>query len=134
MPFRIYNRPLKPKEAILISLLALLLGLIGAFIAYFVYAKPLVWVLLVTAGFVYIAVSMSWAYLDHYSRDIAMRGHNIFIYFVLAMIILAFLTTKEGQPFPKWQIPALIAAGAVCYSLAGVVAVKNFIRWKKGEF
>ncbi|MBC8377857.1 MAG: hypothetical protein H8E62_01650 [Planctomycetes bacterium] len=103
------------------------------FVAYYILLMPILKVVVVTLGIMYLSLSFAWASLDLRSRKIAVKGHNMFVYFAIAMVILAFFITKEGELFPKWQIYALLAVGFICYSFSGIVAVKNFIKWRKGE-
>jgi hypothetical protein len=126
--------PLTPKQAIVISL-CVALGGIPAVLA----AHVFLYEALGTAGLYYalalfLTLAVSWSFLDWQTRDLAIRGNNAFVMFAVALIIVVAVVQKEHEPFPGWAIASLIVAGVAGYSVAGICGIRNFIRWRRGEF
>src|SRR4051794_11700039 len=133
--FSHYGRPpLTPKHAIIISLCVLLGGIPAAFAANSFLLVPLGTAFLYCAGAAYLAVAFAWSYLDWKTRNAAIRGNNAFVFFAVCLFILLLVIQKEHEPFPKWAIGLLVAAGIAGYSVAGFCGVKNFVRWRRGEY
>jgi hypothetical protein len=81
-------------------------------------------------------IAFLWASLDQKGRRAAIRAHNRFIYFLLALMVLLLILEwgKEGKPFQRRAAYALIAAGVAAYSVMAYYAVVNFRRWRRGDF
>ena len=83
---------------------------------------------------VYITLGFAWSYLEWPSRNAAVRGNNLFVLVVVALVVAATFTTRQGEPFPTWAMVAGVIAGIVGYSVAAVYGVRNFIRWRRGFY
>jgi hypothetical protein len=123
-----------PKQALAISLCVLFGGIPAVLAAHFFLYVPFSMALLYYAGAVYVAFAVSWSYLDWTTRNAAIRGHNAFVVFAVCLFIVVLIVQKEHEPFPRWAIALMIAAAVAGYSVAGFCGVRNFLRWRRGEF
>ena len=126
--------PLEPKWAVIISLVAIVIGLLAVAVAYLFFYVQLSVAFLCYALVTYLTLGISWSFLEWSSRNAAIRGNNYFIYFAIAVFIIAVISTDSYEPFPRWAIVALILGAIAGCSVMGFYGVKNFIRWKSGEF
>jgi len=124
--------PLILKQAIAISIIVPVVGLVVAIIVHFylyvTVTKCIVGYLIVC----YLAIGMSWSFLDWNTRALAIKGHNAFTIIAVLVILLAIIFGKDHVPFPVWGIIILIVAGILGYSVMGICAIKNFIYWRRG--
>ena len=123
-----------PKQALVISLCVLFGGIPAVIAAHFFLYVPFSTAWLDYAGAVYLAFAISWSYLDWATRDAAIKGHNAFVVFAGCLFVVVLVTQKEHEPFPRWAIVSMIAAGVAGYSIAGYCGLRNFRRWRRGEF
>jgi len=79
------------------------------------------------------AISISWSFLEWHTRNLAIRGNNIFVIVSVVVIGLAIVFGNDYEPFPKWGIIIIIIAGILGYSVAGICAFKNFRLWLRGD-
>ena len=128
------QRPMTPRQALIITLCVLLGGIPAVIAAHVFLYVPLGTAWLYYAGAAYLSFAVSWSYLDWQTRNAAIRGHNAFVIFAVCLIIVVFVIQKEHEPFPDWAIVLLIVAGIAGYSVAGFCGVRNFLRWRRGEF
>jgi hypothetical protein len=126
-------KPLEPKWAVWFSL-ATPFGVAFVFLANRYLLTP--WhVAFAWYGIVaYIVVALSWSSLERESRNAAIRGNNVFVVTAFVLVAIAMFTTREGEPFPKWALIVGIIAAVGGYSVAGVFAVRNFMRWLRGYY
>ncbi len=123
-----------PKQALVISLCVLFGGIPIVFAAHAFFYVPFGTALLCYAGAVYLSFAVSWSYLNWETRNAAIKGHNAFVIFAVSLFIVVLVIQKEHEPFPRWAIALLIAAGVSGYSVAGFCGIRNFLRWRRGEF
>jgi hypothetical protein len=123
-----------PKQALTISLCVLFGGIPAVIAAHFFLYVPFSTAWLYYAGAAYLAFAVSWSYLDWKTRNAAIRGHNAFVVFAVCLLVVVLITQKEHEPFPRWAIALMIAAGVAGYSVAGFFGLRNFLRWRRGEF
>jgi phosphatidylglycerophosphate synthase len=128
------KRTATPRQAIIISLTVLLGGVPAVFASNYFFSVPLVTAFLCYGFAVYVSVAVSWSYLDGKTRNAAIRGHNLFVIFAVCLFAILLLIQKEHEPIPGWAVTLFITAGVAGYSVAGFCAVKNFWRWRRGEF
>jgi CDP-diglyceride synthetase len=128
------KRPLTPRRALVISLCVLLGGIPAALAAHVFLYEPLGSTFLYYVLALYLTLAFSWSFLDWQTRNAAIKGNNAFVVFAVALIIVLAVVQKEHEPFPGWAIASLIVGGVAGYSVAGVCGVRNFIRWRRGEF
>ncbi len=126
--------PLEPRWAVVLSLIAILGGLIVVAAACLLLFVPLVTGLCWYALVVYLVVAYSWASLDWRTRAAAIRGNNAFIIFVVCLLVVLLIVQDEHEPFPTWATVLLVAAGVAGYSVMGVQGFRNFLRWRRGDF
>jgi hypothetical protein len=126
--------PLHPKWAVRFTLLTFPLGLLLVFLAhqYLLTAWHIAfaWYALIA----YIIIAYSWSFLEWPSRNSAIRGNNFFVLTAIALVIIATITTRQGESFSMWAIAIGILAAIAGYSVAGVYAVRNFLHWRKGQY
>jgi hypothetical protein len=81
-------------------------------------------------------LAFPWASLDWETRNRAVRAHNLFVYFTVAILVVALLVQwkPRGESFPKWAIVAIISAGVAAYSVMARHAIANFLKWRQGDF
>jgi hypothetical protein len=123
-----------PRQALIISLCVLFGGIPAVFAAHFFLYVPFGEASLYYAGAVYLTFAVSWSYLDWKTRNAAIRGHNAFVIFTVGLLVVLLIIQKEHEPFPHWAIALLIIAGVAGYSVAGYCGIRNFLRWRRGEF
>ena len=133
-PLRFDKPPLKPKWAVIISLITIVVGPLAVAVAHLFFYVTLLKALLCYALVAYLMLGLPWSFLDWKSRNAAIRGHNYFVYFAVPVFVIAIITTDSYEPFPRWAIIALIVGGIAGYSVMGFCGIKNFIRWIRGEF
>ncbi len=77
-----------------------------------------------------------WACLDWETRNRAVRAHNLFVCFTMAIVVLALVVQwkPKEEPFPKWAIAAIITAGVAAYSVMARHAIANFQKRRHGAF
>jgi hypothetical protein len=137
-PLHIGTRKLlTPRQAVAISLGGIGIGAIATILACTVFYVPL-WQAMTGYGIMsFFCVAFPWASLQLETRNRAVRAHNYFVYFFIAMLIVVVVAqwgTKEGKPFPKLAIAAVIVAGVAAYSVMAYYAVVNFRKWLRGDF
>jgi peptidoglycan/LPS O-acetylase OafA/YrhL len=123
-----------PKQALIISLCVLFGGIPAVFAAHIFLYEPFSTAFLYYGVATYLTLAVSWSYVDSKTRNAAIKGHNVFVIFAVCLFIVVLVVQKEHEPFPRWAIALLIAAGVAGYSIAGVCGIKNFLRWRRGEF
>lgn len=131
---RLDKPPLEPKWAVIMSLTIIFVGLLAVAVASTLFYVSLPMAFFCYALVVYGTLGVSWSFLDWKSRNAAIRGNNYFVYFAIAIFIIAMITTDSYAPFPRWAIIALILGAIAGYSVMGFCGIRNFIRWKRGEF
>jgi len=77
-----------------------------------------------------------WACLDWETKNRAVRAHNLFVYFTMAIVVAALVVQwkPKEEPFPKWAIAVIITAGVAAYSIMARHAIANFQKWRHGDF
>jgi hypothetical protein len=128
------RRSLTPRQALIISLSVIVGGIPAVLAAWYYFDVPLGAACLSYGLAVYLALAVSWSYLALGTRNAAIRGHNAFVIFTVCVVALLVLTQKEHEPFPAWAMGSLIVAGVAAYSVVGICGLKNFLRWRRGEF
>jgi len=128
--------PLTPRQAIAITVGGVSLGAIVVVVSCVIYLVPWPTALGWYAVGAFFTVAFPWVGLDWETKNSAVRAHNRFVYFAVAVFVLVLILQygTEGQPFPRWGIAALIVAGIAAYSVMAYHAVRNFRRWRRGEF
>jgi hypothetical protein len=128
--------PLTAPQAVAISLGGVAVSIIGGIVAYTLFLVPLWQALAGCAVVSFFSLAFPWASLEWQTRNRAVRAHNRFVYFVLAMVVVILIlqSGKEKQPFPAWAIAAVIIAGVAAYSVMAYYAVLNFGKWRAGAF
>ena len=81
-------------------------------------------------------LAFPWASLDWETRNRAVRAHNLFVYFTIAIVVVALVVQwkPKEESFPKWAIAAIITAGVAAYSVMARHAIANFQKWRHGAF
>lgn len=128
------KQPLTPRQAVVISLCVMLGGIPAVLAAHVFLDEPLGTALLYFVLALYLTLAFSWSFLDWQTRRLAINGNNAFVVFAVALIIVLAVVQKDHEPFPGWAIASLVVAGVAGYSVAGICGVRNFIRWRRGEF
>ncbi|HWF19991.1 MAG TPA: hypothetical protein VG754_12025 [Verrucomicrobiae bacterium] len=131
------KKTLTPRQALAISVGGLGIGMILLAVACGVFLVPFSEAMAGYAIMGFFCVAFPWASLKLETRNRAVRAHNYFVYFFIAMLIVTVIAqwgTKEGTPFPKWAIGLVIIAGVAAYSVMAYYAVVNFRKWLKGGF
>ena len=125
--------PLKLKHAIIISIIVPVVGIPTAIMIHYLLfiesIKCIIGYLLVS----YWSICFSWSYLEWHTRNLAIRGHNMFVYISVVVIGFAIVFGKDHEIFPQWGVIAIFVAGIFGYSVAGFCACKNFKLWLRGE-
>ena len=130
------GKTVTPRQAVAISLGGLGVGAAIVVIACMVFLVPF-WEAMIYYGIgAFFVLAFPWACLDRETRRRVIRAHNLFIYFIMALLIvtLAVQWGTGGKPFPMWAIWTLVAAAVAAYSVMAYYAVVNFWRWRHGEF
>ena len=128
------KRFITPKQALVISLCVALGGIPIVLAAHIFFYVSYGAALLCYAGAVYLSSAVSWSCLDRKTRNAAIRGHNAFVIFAVSLFIVVLVIQKEHEPFPRWAMGLLVTAGVMGYSVAGFCGIRNFLRWRRGEF
>lgn len=126
--------PLEPRWAVVLSLTAVLGGLIAVAAAYLLLFVPLVTALCYYVLVAYLFAAYSWASLDWRTRNAAVRGHNAFVIFAVCLLVVLLIVQDEHEAFPTWATVLLVAAGVAGYSVMGVQGFRNFLKWRRGDF
>jgi hypothetical protein len=125
--------PLQPKQAIVMSLIAIIgIPLVGTLANLFLFT-PLMPTILWSAIALYFDLGISWSFLRWDTRNAAIRGHNAFVIFTVILFCVVMVISDDYEPFPKWAIVALIIGGTCGYSVMGICAIKNFLKWLRGN-
>jgi hypothetical protein len=128
--------PLAPRQAVVISLGGLAVGVIVLILACTLHLVPLWQALACYALGAFFLLAFPWACLEWETRNRAVRAHNRFVYFVIATLIVT-LVMQWGtakKPFPKLAIAAIVLVGIAAYSVMAHYAIVNFRKWRHGEF
>ena len=128
--------PLTARQATAIGLGGLGVGVVVVIISCTVFFVPLSQAMMWYAVGAFFILAFPWACLEWETRNRAVRAHNRFVYFTIAVVVVAVVTQRgtEGKPFPKWAIAAIVAAGVAAYSVMAYHAIRNFQRWRRGDF
>jgi len=128
--------PLAPRQAVFISLGGLAVGIVAAVVACTFFSVPLGQAMVGYAVISFFALAFPWASLESQARNHAVRAHNLFVYFVIAILVVTLLVQwgTEKKPFPLWAIAAIVVAGIAAYSVMAYYAIRNFRRWRNGDF
>jgi len=126
--------PLTAKQAIVISLFALIAGTLFVILLNLFYSVPLKIMLPWYALVEFVSVGLPWACLTRETKRRSIRAHNCFVVFTVIIILTVIIAQwkTENEPFPMWAIVLLVLGGCVAYSVMVYCAVLNFIRWRKG--
>ena len=116
------------------SLSVLVGGIPVIFAAYYFFYVPLGTAFLWYGLAVYLTLAVSWSFLDWSTRRAAIRGNNYFVAFVFCLLVVVLIVQKEHEPFPQWGVALVVVAGVAGYSVAGICGIRNFLRWRRGEF
>lgn len=127
------RQPLQPKQAIIISLIAIIGAPIGGVLSHIFLLTPINPTFFWSALVFYFALGISWSFLRWDTRKAAIRGNNAFVIFTLFILLVVIATGNDFEAFPKWAIVALIIGGMCGYSVIGICAIKNFLKWWRGE-
>ncbi|HZV34258.1 MAG TPA: hypothetical protein VFB72_06740 [Verrucomicrobiae bacterium] len=131
------GKVITPRQAIAISAGGVAVCAIGVVVAYALFFVPF-WEAMMWSGIgVFFSIAFPWASLQLETRNRAVRAHNCFVYFVIAMLIVVVIAqwgVKGGKPFPNWALFAVIAAGVSAYSVMAFYAIVNFQKWIRGDF
>ncbi len=130
------ERPLKPRQAVAINLGGLGIGVVVMILACVLYLVPFWQAMMWYAVGAFFILAFPWACVQWETRNRAIRAHNRFVYFFVAMMVVTVVAQwgREGTPFPKWAIAVIIAAGIAAYSVMAYHAIANFRRWRHGDF
>jgi hypothetical protein len=130
------GKPVTPKQAVAISLGGLGVGIAAVALACTFFLVPFGEAMIYFGIGVLYLPAFLWASLSQKGRRGAIRAHNGFVYFMMAVLVLLLILEwgKEGKPFQRWAAYALIAAGVAAYSVMAYYAVVNFWRWRHGDF
>jgi hypothetical protein len=126
--------PLEARWAVVLSLIAFPGGLIAVAAAHLLFYVPLGTAFLWYAVVAYLTVAFSWSSLDRRTRNAAVRGNNAFIIFAVCLLGVLTIVQEDYEPFPTWATVLLVAAGVGGYSVMGIHGVRNFLRWRRGDF
>jgi hypothetical protein len=129
---RLDKPPLQPKQAIIISIIAVIVIPIGGILFHILLLTSLILTIFWSALVLYFALGISWSFVRWDTRNISIRGHNAFVIFAVILFCVVMIISKDYEPFPKWAIAALIIGGTCGYSMMGICAVRNFLKWRKG--
>ena len=119
-----------------ISLGGLGIGVVVLILAYLLFFVPFWQAVIWYAIGAFFVLAFPWASLDWETRNRAVRAHNLFVYFTIAILVVALVVQwkPKEEAFPKWAIVAIISAGVAAYSVMARHAVANFLKWRHGDF
>jgi len=119
-----------------ISLGGLGVGLVVVVLACMFFFVPLWQAMIGYAVGAFFLLAFPWASLDWETRNRSVRAHNLFVYFTIAILVVALVVQwkPREEPFPKWAIVALVIAGVAAYSVMARHAIANFLKWRHGDF
>lgn len=128
--------PLAPRQALAINLGGLAVGMVVVILACTLYLVPFWQAMMWYAIGALFVLAFPWACLEWETRNRAVRAHNRFVYFVIAIVVVVLVTQwgKERKPFPTWAVAAIIVAGVAAYSVMAFYAIVNFQKWRHGDF
>jgi hypothetical protein len=126
--------PLQPKQAVIISTIAIIGTPIGCILFMVLFHTPIIPTILWSAFILYLALGVSWSFLSWETRNAAIRGNNAFVIFAVILLGVLLIFSKDYEPFPTWAIIVLIISGVCGYSVIGICAVRNFLKWLRGNF
>jgi hypothetical protein len=127
---------LTARQAIFISLGGLGVGVVMLVLACMLWFVPFWHAVVWYAVGAFFLLAFPWASLDWETRNRAIRAHNLFVYFTIAIVVLALVVQwkPKQEPFPTWAIVAIIGAGVAAYSVMSYHAIANFQKWRRGDF
>ena len=127
---------LTARQATFISMGGLAVGAVVLVIACTLYFVPLAHAVIWYAIGAFFLLAFPWASLDRETRNRAIRAHNLFVYFTIAILVVALLAQwkPREEPFPKWAIVAIVGAAVAAYSVMARHAIANFWKWRRGDF
>jgi multisubunit Na+/H+ antiporter MnhB subunit len=128
--------PLTARQAMSISLGGLGVGVVVLVLACTLYFVPFWQAVIWYAIGAFFLLAYPWACLDREAKNRAIRAHNLFVYFTIAIVVLTLVVQwkPREEPFPKWAIAAIIVAGVAAYSVMARHAIANFQKWRHGDF
>ena len=128
--------PLTPRQAMCISLGGLGGGVVVLVLACTLGFVPFWQAVIWFAIGAFFLLAFPWASLDWETKNRAVRAHNFFVYFTIAIVVVALVVQwkPKEEPFPKWAIAAIIVAGVAAYSVMARHAIANFQKWRHGDF
>jgi hypothetical protein len=128
--------PLTPRQAGLISLGGLGVGIVAVVVACAFFLVPLWQAMACYAVGAFFALAFPWASLEWKTRNRSVRAHNLFVYFFIATLIVTVIMQwgTEKKPFPLLAVTAIVVAGVAAYSVMAYYAIVNFRRWRNGDF
>jgi hypothetical protein len=122
-----------PKHALVISLVVALGGVPAAFAANFFLLTPLGTAFLYYLFVTWLTAATTWCFVLWRTRNIAVRLWNFGIGLFLCLMVVALITQKEGEPFPRWAVGLLLAQGCIWAVTMSCFAVANFLKWRNGQ-
>lgn len=127
--------PITPKQAIMLNLIGLVVGIVIVLISNFFFYVPLKKACIWYAIGVFFVIAFAWPCLRRETKNRSVRVHNCFVIFAVVLFIVVMIVQwgTEHQPFPVWAIATLILGGCIAYSVMAYYAVQNFIKWCKDE-
>jgi hypothetical protein len=125
--------PLTPYWAVVLSLVASFGGLIAVAAAHLLLDVPLTTALSWYALVAYCAVTFSWAALDARSHRVTFWATNGFMLSAVCVFGVVAVVQDDYQAFPAGAALLVVLGGVAALSVIGVHAVRNFIRWRRGE-
>jgi multisubunit Na+/H+ antiporter MnhB subunit len=128
--------PLTARQAMSISLGGLGVGVVVLVLACTLYLVPFWQAVIWYAIGAFFLLAYPWACLEWETKNRAVRAHNLFVYFTMAIVVVALVVQwkPKEEPFPKWAIAAIITAGVAAYSVMARHAIANFQNWRHGDF
>jgi len=119
-----------------ISLGGLGIGVLVLVLACTLFFVPIRQALIWYAIGAFFLLAYPWASLDWETRNRSVHAHNLFVYFTIAILIVALLVQwkPKEEPFPKWAIVAIVGAGIAAYSVMARHAIANFQKWRRGNY
>ena len=128
--------PLTPPQAVGISVGGVAVSIIGGIVAYTLFEVPLWQAITGAAVMMFFSLAFPWACLDWKTRNAAVRAHNLFVYFILGMLVVVLVLQwgTEKRPFPMWAVAIVVLAGVSAYSVMAYNAVLNYGKWRAGFF
>ena len=127
--------PLTARQAACISLGGLGIGLLVAVVACTLFFVPIRQAAIWYAVGAFFLLAFPWASLDWETKNRSVHAHNLFVYFTIAIVIVALLAQwkPKEESFPKWAIIAIVVAGVAAYSVMARHAITNFLKWRRGD-